>query len=93
MLRQPVTASARANPRTIVASRARIPRMLAQRRPVVNGDGWQGPELEEWAEQGSNLRLPACKTSALPLSYPPVLVRIARPAPAVKLRDGRTTWC
>ena len=27
-----------------------------------------------WAEQGLNLRLPACKTSALPLSYPPELV-------------------
>src|SRR5690606_14795992 len=27
--------------------------------------------LAGWAEQGSNLRHPVCKTSALPLSYPP----------------------
>ena len=25
-----------------------------------------------WAQQGSNLRRPACKASALPLSYPPI---------------------
>ena len=27
--------------------------------------------IEWWAGQGSNLRRPACKASALPLSYPP----------------------
>jgi len=39
---------------------------------VVSGSGKLGKGLKnQWAGQGSNLRRPPCKGSALPLSYPP----------------------
>ena len=41
----------------------------AQNSPV--GDAPHRLYGAGWAGQGSNLRRPACKASALPLSYPP----------------------
>src|SRR5204862_3339569 len=40
------------------------------RAQSTQSDGRNQPP-KQWAGQGSNLRHPACKASALPLSYPP----------------------
>src|SRR5690606_27233140 len=45
---------------------------------VERARGWRETCVDWWAGQGSNLRHPACKASALPLSYPPI-PRAVRP--------------
>ncbi len=51
--------------------------------PLLIASGWY-----RWARQGSNLRPPACKAGALPLSYAPCSVRPAMPRGPASRRPG-----